>query len=156
MNGKRRSPKPFGLDGPSSQRRIYGKPALTYEEQLELLESRGMDVEDRDRALDALRRISYYRLSAYWHSFKRADNSFGPGTKFETASLLYDFDRRLRLVVLDGVEQVEVLVRSRLVYTLAHAYGPFAHAHPRNFVPSRNRLNYEAWYRGVEEDVSRS
>ena len=43
----------------------YTKPALTYNQQLDLLISRGLQVNDRNKALLILSQISYYRLSAY-------------------------------------------------------------------------------------------
>ena len=41
------------------------KPYKSYQEQLAILESRGLVVIDREKALHALRHHSYYRLSAY-------------------------------------------------------------------------------------------
>lgn len=41
------------------------KPFKTIDEQLDLLIDRGLIVTDRDKALNVLSRINYYRLSAY-------------------------------------------------------------------------------------------
>jgi len=43
----------------------YSKPPRTYEEQLAILESRGLVVECRDFALHCLAHCNYYRISAY-------------------------------------------------------------------------------------------
>lgn len=40
----------------------YAKPHLTYDGQVALLESRGLDVGQRTDAVSALKRICYYRL----------------------------------------------------------------------------------------------
>lgn len=54
-----------------------------------------------------LRHVSYYRLSAYWLPFEYPKGNPGlrflPGTSFDTVTALYDFDRRLRLLVLDAI-----------------------------------------------------
>lgn len=48
----------------------YDKPHLTFDQQLDLLTSRGLTVNDRNAALAALRAVGYYRLSAYlYHVF---------------------------------------------------------------------------------------
>lgn len=48
----------------------YKKPALTFKQQVDLLAKRGLIIPDRDFAIATLRRISYYRLSAYYvHSW---------------------------------------------------------------------------------------
>lgn len=51
-------------------REEIAKPWKSYEEQLDLLISRGLVVTDRSRALDYLQRIGYYRLSGYWYPFR--------------------------------------------------------------------------------------
>ena len=117
----------------------YEKPYLTVGEQLDVLESRGLDLGCRGAAEAWLRRVGYYRLSGYWYPFresrKRADgppeilDSFIPGTTLTMVTDLYEFDRRLRLLVLDGIERVEVAVRFQVGHTLGRR-GAFAHADP--------------------------
>ncbi len=50
----------------------YAKTALTFAQQLDRLEQRGLGIGDRARAMATLERVSYYRLSAYWHPFRKA------------------------------------------------------------------------------------
>lgn len=47
------------------------KPFKTYDEQLQLLISRGMAVENQARALKKLRDIGYYRLSGFWYPCRK-------------------------------------------------------------------------------------
>lgn len=114
----------------------YGKPALNFAQQAAQLQARGLaagrvaDIEAR------LRDVSYYRLSAYWHPFKQADDSLAPGTTLETVWRRYTFDRHLRLLVMDAVERVEVAVlRTRMVEQFAVRYGAFGHRQWKNFRP---------------------
>lgn len=46
----------------------YSKPWKSYEEQLDQLAERGMQITERARALDYLERIGYYRLSGLTRS----------------------------------------------------------------------------------------
>jgi hypothetical protein len=48
----------------------YAKPWRSYEEQLDQLVARGMQAGNRERSLDYLKRIGYYRLSGYWFAFR--------------------------------------------------------------------------------------
>ena len=104
----------------------YTKPPLTFEQQADLLLGRGLSA-DRPTLLARLQAVSYYRLSAYWYPFKRPDETFESGTTLDTVWRRYVFDRQLRLFVMDVIERVEVAVRTRLVYELAHQHGAFAH-----------------------------
>jgi abortive infection bacteriophage resistance protein len=133
--------------------RPYTKPALTLEQQLDLLERRGLVIGNRAMAQNALERISYYRLSAYWHPFKRQDDTFEPTGTFEQALELYEYDRRLRLLVLDAVERIEVVARTAITYTLAHAHGAFVHENPRSFRP---HFKYATWHAGLEKEIVRA
>lgn len=59
----------------------YAKPALPYADQLALMVSRGLVCSDGTRALEWLKRIGYYRLSAYFVPFRvPGTSSFQPGT----------------------------------------------------------------------------
>ena len=110
----------------------YTKPSLTYEQQADLVLSRGLAT-DRQVLIERLRAVGYYRLSAYWHPFKRPDDTFAPDTTLDIVWQRYTFDRQLRLMVMDAIERVEVALRSALITNLTSRFGPFAHLDPRAF-----------------------
>ncbi len=112
----------------------YAKPALRYDEQAALLESRGLMISDPERALRLLKRIGYYRLSAYFIPFKITDTDrFVVGADFGQIIDLYKFDCRLRLQFMHAMDKVEVGIRALITYELAHQLGPFGYADPSNF-----------------------
>lgn len=102
-----------------------------------------MTVRDPVMAARLLERLGYYRLSGYWYPFRESEASpnnegrpvttvldrFRPGTDFEHVHDLYVFDKRLRLLMLDAVERIEVGLR----VSVAHILGPrdpWAHRNP--------------------------
>lgn len=97
----------------------YTKPPLTFEEQADLLLHRGL-IADRGILLARLRSVSYYRLSGYTFPFRDGADTFRSGTTLDEVWARYTFDRRLRLMVMNAIERVEVCVRTELVYCLAH------------------------------------
>lgn len=105
----------------------YDKLPRDLPEQLQLLRERGVEIADRDAALEALQQVSFYRLSGYCLAFKQDDGRYLAGTRFETIRDLYERDRRLRLILLDGIERVEVAVRCAVSNTFALRYGTFGH-----------------------------
>ena len=48
---------------------------------------------------------------------------FQPGTGFRQISQLYDFDRRLRLLIMDAIERVEVASRAMISNHMGPKYG---------------------------------
>ena len=99
------------------------KPFLTINEQLDLLESRGLEIKDKAYALAILKRTNYYRLSAYSLTLRKKD-AFYPGVSFENIYELYRFDERFREIILKHGFVVEVSFRSYIVYVHSKNHGP--------------------------------
>ena len=132
----------------------YTKPALTYEQQADQLIARGMGC-DRDELIRCLKSVSYYRLSGYWFPFRNDDSSFKEGTTLTKVWRRYAFDRRLRLLVLDAIERVEICVRTELVYRLAHAQGAFGYQNPSN-LPGFAPDEYEKFVSRLKDEHENS
>lgn len=114
----------------------FDKPALTSDQHIALLESRGLTVPDYDRAKRYLLTIGYYRLSAYFLPFQEEKNKFKAGTTFSDILDLYIFDRKLRLHVMDALERIEVAIRSVLSDTLCVRFDPHWYMNEEIFKPS--------------------
>ena len=120
----------------------YTKPALSFEAQADLLLSRGL-IASREELVTRLESVNYYRLSAYWHTFRQDGiETLKPGTTLETVWQRYVFDRQLRLLTMDAIERVEIALRTHLVnrHTLVH--GPFGYldrAHLQNMSVEQHR-----------------
>jgi abortive infection bacteriophage resistance protein len=129
----------------------YPKPALTFDEQHDLLIQRGLTIPDRLRALRWLKHVSYYRLSACFRPFKDGEK-FKAGTTFDQIAGLYIFDRKLRLILIDAIERIEVALRTDLTYGISHRFGPFGYVDPGNFAPNFNHAFFMAELCQVEGD----
>lgn len=106
----------------------FSKGALTYDQQLAQLQERGLEVGDFGKAKHLLEHLSYYRLSGYWHPFltdTKKDHQFKAGSSLESAFKIYCFDKHLRKLIFSEIEKIEVAIRSKLIYEMSHAYGPF-------------------------------
>ncbi len=134
----------------------YEKPWLSVEDQLQQLVERGMTVSDRAKAVECIERIGYYRLSGYWFSFRERSElccvwdvravgkprhiktdripleTFRSGTSFQNGVDLYVFDKRLRLMVLDALERIEIALRVDISHSLGQA-DRFAYLKPAFF-----------------------
>jgi abortive infection bacteriophage resistance protein len=114
----------------------YTKNALPYEQQLELLKSRGLAIKDEERTLHWLKRVGYYRLSGYFLPFKIPNtDSYKDGVTFDHVIDLYIFDARLRLLTMEAIYQIEVAVRASVTYHCGHQLGPFGYCQSSNFAP---------------------
>ncbi len=134
---------------------IYLKPPATYAEMISRLKSRGLIVHDEDKAIDLLKRISYYRLTGYLLAYKLNETQYKEGLTFENIVDLYHFDMRLRSLLLGILEYVEINMRSLLSYHLAHKYGAECYNDPGNF-SFRNPSEYDKFTAKLFEELNRS
>ena len=133
------------------------KPPTSVPEQIELLRSRGMAVDD-ELASQWLEAVLYYRLSAYWYPLRRVDteehveDGFVPGADFADVVALYEADRKLRTLIHDGMERIEVGLRSRLTSLLCrdNALG----YQERRFY--RSGFDLDGWLRTARRRVDRA
>jgi abortive infection bacteriophage resistance protein len=132
------------------------KPFTSIAEQIELLSSRGMVV-DKQLAVQWLQRVGYYRLSAYWYPYRAINNAgrsdeFVAGTTFDNVAKLYEFDRKFRTLLHDGIERIEVSLRTELIETFG-AKDPLAYKNSENFRPT---FEHQQWLETVSRRVERA
>jgi abortive infection bacteriophage resistance protein len=132
----------------------YSKPPLSYEQQIDLLESRGLIIKDREKARNILRRINYYRLSAYCIPFQSSKDCFSVNTTIEDIVELYNFDHDLRTIIFESLQVIEIFIRTLITYHLSHKYGAFGYANQKNF--SSTFINHQKWIDELNDVLSRS
>ena len=107
------------------------KPYRTISENIASLQERGLTT-DPAEATQWLTSVGYYRLSGYWYPIRQdvtqnrragriKRDDFKPGYTFHNVVQLYEFDRKLRTLIHDGIERVEVALRNALVETFRDA-----------------------------------
>ncbi len=137
----------------------YRKPLLNYQAQLEKFQDRGLLIDDWQLGLTTLLNINYYRLSAYCLPFKQRDHlgrlteKFQQGTALSDVLAFYEFDRKLRLLVMDAMERIEISIRTNVTYHLSTKYGAFALEDHKNFHES---FGHSKWLLQIKEEVTRS
>ena len=80
------------------------KPFFSYEQQIEELQ-RKVIILNHDECLDFLKDVNYYRFSAYLLPYK--------GNRIKK---MYEFDSKLRSLIIPVIENIEIKFRSRLAY----------------------------------------
>ncbi len=115
-----------------------------------------MVVDDDQAAIACLRRMGYYRLSGYFYPLRQTKprgqigrlDGFVPGTTFDLIVQLAEFDKHLRLLVLNAIETIEVALRVQI----AHYLGQFdaeAHLNPKllnqSFVQGVRGPSHDKW-----------
>lgn len=110
----------------NSQKNTFEKPPLSIDAQLERLSSRGIIIQDETAARHYLSYISYYRFCGYAIEFEgelvNGEKQYHQNTSFEQILDCYVFDRKLRLLVIDAIERIEIAIRTVMINELALKY----------------------------------
>ena len=92
-------------------------------EQINILKSRGLIINDVDITKDILLRENYFFVNGYRHPFLENENKYKKGTTFEEVYSLFLFDRSLRNIIFKYLLIVENNIKSILSYQLSKKYG---------------------------------
>ena len=135
----------------------YTKRPLSLGEQVARLKQRGLVFDDESEAMVYLFNISYYRLRAYTYPFQEnsedSEHNFTrKDIRFKDIINLYCFDRRLRSLVFNAIEKIEVAVRTKIVQVYAESTDD---SHWYND-KSLYRFGYDDLMKHIEADVNRS
>jgi len=108
------------------------KPFKTIQEQIEILKSRGLIIENETAAKSFLLENNYYRISGYSLTL-RTNDIFHEGATFENIIDIYNFDHELRHILLKYTEIIEVKLKSAFAYKFSEKYGATGYLNPNNF-----------------------
>ena len=95
------------------------------DEQIEILEGKGLVINDKEKAKDILFRENYFFITGYRSLFMEnfKDRKFIKGTTFEELYAMFRFDRNLRNIMFKNVLIVENNIKSIISYQLSKKYG---------------------------------
>lgn len=117
----------------------------TLDEQIQILQQKGLTIDDIDYAKDVILRENYFFLMGYRHLFMQEDNpkKFIENTTFRELYSLFYFDRQLRNIMFKNILIIENNCKSIFSYILSQKYGYRENDYlkPSNYnqSPERNR-----------------
>ena len=103
----------------------YPKTCQSPQELVSLLKGRGLSIPDEQKAADYLANIGYFRLSAYFYPLleePKENHIYKSDATFDLVMNMYRFDRKLRILLFNEIEKIEVAIRSILVNYVSDAY----------------------------------
>lgn len=99
------------------------KPFKTLDEQIQILEDRGLVITDKDFAKQYLLTNNYYNIiNGYSKYFPHAGDSYTGGTTFEEVTHLYLFDRDVKQAFFRAILAAEGHLKASLAYRFAERF----------------------------------
>jgi len=112
------------------------------EEQIDILKSKGLVINDYDKAKELLLRENYFFINGYRSPFLQVGSKkFIDGTTFEELYALFSFDRFFRNIIFKNILIVENNYKSIFSYTMSRKYGykEKEYLNPNNFDRNKNK-----------------
>lgn len=133
----------------------YDKQPINVDEQVALLQNRGLVIEDIATAKLQLRNISYFRIASYLRYMEedRQFHHYKLGSTFEQAIDLYLFDKELRQLIFKAIQDIEISLRTKMIQIFSMEHGAFWFMDASLF---KNADFYEGCLDNIKKEVSRS
>ena len=137
---------------------VKSKTFKTLDEQIDILKSKGLVIEDIDETRNILLRENYFFLSGYRHLFLDSDGKrFLDGTTFRELYAMFTFDRQIRNIIFKNILIVENNLKSILAYVMSknHGFKENNYLNPNNFVKdSKKKKQINDLIRKMKRQIS--
>ena len=115
----------------------------TLDEQIHIMQSKGLVISDIEETKDILLRENYFFINGYRLLFMESSSNkrFLSGTTFEEIYSMFQFDRHLRNIIFKNLLIIENNIKSITAYNLSKHYGirEEEYLNPKNFTSDRKR-----------------
>ncbi len=145
---------------------MSAKEFKNIDEQIAILQSRGLTINNLEYAKEFLYKNNYYRVSGYSLTLRKHDVFFKTA-EFQNIIDIYEFDHELRHILLKYIEIIEVTIKSIYAYEFSKKYGPTEYLNSNHFTNSdthaeiirkaeqqkESRLEHEAYLKHFVEEL---
>lgn len=139
------------------------KESLSIPDQISKLQSNGL-LDTRQQLSKGLLKYGYFRLSGYWRFFQvdpaNGNNVFLTGTDYSTVEDLYLADTELRNLLLEGLAEVEIALRSAMTAFMCKPGDPgIEYLDPASYddrLNSDGAPHREVLLQEIKKDIERS
>ena len=119
------------------------KEFKTIEEQIKILKSRNIVIEDEDKAYKMLQKNNYYYLiNGYKALFlkRKSKDEYIKNTKIEEIYAIYQFDKNIKINFLKYILLIENEIHTYIAYEFSKSYGHKDYLIPKNFNNSNSKI----------------
>lgn len=135
----------------------FSKTCFTPQHHITLLKDRGLSISDEPKAVSYLTNIGYFRLSAYFYpllEFPKEQHRYKPDATFKKVMDMYRFDRKLRLLLFNEIEKIEVAIRSCITNYASLNFGNLFWLTDKSFFSNEDK--YQATLAVIDKEIQNS
>lgn len=135
-------PSPLDIANQPSKR---NKARLSFDAQVKKLVGRGLSLTSQEEAdlREFLELNNYYRFSGYFCQFYEPDSvkeRFESHVTVQDLIEIYELDAELRLLLFEGIQKIETLLRTKMAYHLTQgSHGATKYLRESSYLPAGSR-----------------
>lgn len=122
---------------------MKNKIFVNLDEQIKILKSKDLIIEDEEKAKEILLTENYFFLSGYRHLLMEnyKDKKFIKGATFEELYSIFNFDRKIRNICFKNILIIENNIKSIISYQLSKKYGfqEKTYLNPSNYTDDKEK-----------------
>ena len=99
------------------------KEFLEVNELIETIKSKGIKIDNEEKVKDILMKNNYYVIMGYKNLFLDKDRKYKENVSFENIYNLYLFDRKLKLLLLNSLLDIENIIKTSITNRFCKMYG---------------------------------
>lgn len=99
------------------------KVFLTINELINNIKSKNINIKNENNVRNILETNNYYFIMGYEFAFKNIDGTYKDNVSFEDIYSLYIFDKKLKLIVLDPILEIEQKLKTIYINNYSYRYG---------------------------------
>lgn len=92
-------------------------------ELIETIKSKGIKIDNEEKVKDILMKNNYYVIMGYKNLFLDKDRKYKENVSFENIYNLYLFDRKLKLLLLNSLLDIENIIKTSITNRFCKMYG---------------------------------
>ncbi len=127
-------------------------PATTVNQQVKLLRKKNCIINDENFCKKVLSEVTYFQLCAYLLPFLNSNGTYQK-TVFEVIYHIFLFDQKLRHILFEIIETIELYLRRQISDYHVQKYGPLGYLNAANFSANHDHVLF---LQNVQEFINRS
>lgn len=131
------------------------KQFLKISELIEHIKSKGIKIKDEEKVKRILTRNNYYVITGYKNLFLDDNHNYVKNVYFENIYNLYLFDRKLKLLLLSSLLDIENIIKTAITNRFCEKYGfkERDYLNPYNYNINHKYLKktFKIFYKQIEE-----
>lgn len=132
------------------------KEYMTNNELIDYLSSKGVIIENKDKAIQRIERYTYYSIvNTYKSIFKDKNGNYIDNVTFDEIYSLFEFDKNLKNIILKYCLEIETVIKSIMANQISKIYGVKEYLKTSNWDNSIDNTIKENLFEKINNEIEK-